>query len=95
MRGRHVIVAMEGWHKAPSLISGHDGLQWSVLETVDFWEHPQYREHGRVPDRPGAEGRRYRLLVRGPLPGRIRQIAEQHVLISQFGDGRGWYMRPG
>lgn len=85
---------MQGWNKAPSQIKGHDDLSWNVLQVVDYWEYPGYREHGRVPGRPGAEGRRYRLRVRGPLPGNPGEVGEQVVAISVFGDGRGWYMRP-
>lgn len=92
--GRHVIVSFEGWKKAPSMIRDHDLQQWKVLEVVDYWEHADYADHGRVEGKPGAEAQRYQLRVDGPLPDRVHESGEQAVTLHAYGTGSGWYMKP-
>lgn len=76
----------------PAWITGRDGLTWRVLDTLDWWEHPDAAKYGWAPGYR-AETERWQLTVVGPLPGRPDLHGEQNVTLRAVGDS--WQLAPG
>jgi hypothetical protein len=67
-------------------------LRWQVLKVLDAWVHPAWPEG--TYRKPVIE-RRYRLRVRGPLPGYPGQRGVFIMVATAYGDRASWWIKPG
>jgi hypothetical protein len=65
-------------------------LSWSVLDVLEDWTTPAYRDDVGTP----METKRFRVRVTGPLPGRPAQVGEFGMIIRRYGDRPGWWICP-
>jgi hypothetical protein len=66
------------------------GLEWAVVDLIEDWMTPRYA------DAVGTSGetRRFRVRVRGPLPGRPAESGEFEMAVRRYGDRPGWWISP-
>ena len=65
-------------------------LIWDVLGVVENWTTPAYHAVVGTP----AETKRFRVRVRGPLPGNPSSSGEFVMAVRRYGDHPGWWISP-
>jgi hypothetical protein len=63
---------------------------WTVLAVLKDWTTPRYHDAVGTP----AETKRFRVRVRGPLPGNPSQDGEFVMAVRRYGDRAGWWIGP-
>jgi hypothetical protein len=66
------------------------GLKWEVRAVLEDWTTSEYWAMLGTP----GETRRFRVCVRGPLPGRPDEVGEFVMVVRRFGDRPGWWVSP-
>jgi hypothetical protein len=70
--------------------AGRLDLAWTVLALLEDWTTPRYHDAIGTP----GETKRFRVRVRGPLPGKPEASGEFVMVIRRFGDHPGWWISP-
>ena len=65
-------------------------LSWRVLAVLENWTTERYYDVRGT----AGETRRFRLRVRGPLPGRPSEAGEFVMAVRRYGDRPGWWIGP-
>jgi hypothetical protein len=73
-----------------SVSHGSLDLSWSVLAVLEDWTTPRYSEVVGTP----SESKRFRVRVRGPLPGAPSREGEFVMIVRRCGDRNGWWIAP-
>jgi len=100
MRGRNgeppeVAAVVELGPRLTPVGVGHAGcpeLSWMVWQTLDSWHISTSRWFAARGTPAVVE--RHRVLVSGPAPGNPGGYVSYVVVVSRYGNRRGWWMRP-
>lgn len=78
-------------HLTPlSIRHGRLDLAWSALAVLEDWTTPRYSEVAGTP----LESKRFRVRVRGPLPGMSSKEGEFVMIARRYGGRDGWWISP-